>query len=364
MRDRQTTTPRDRRPPPSTPFRPRPRQHRRSVVAGQLPVGGVQLGLVAAGPVDRRFLVVRDHEFGHAAPVLDHPDVRHRPVRQRPAPGHVHEGVVRRAQDADEQRRLQRGVVQFLRQRPRQTGRRRPPRAVAHRAVRDAERPRDLPVAAPQLVLQGTFRRGWKRASLHQVLQHGQPARPGGNRNPVKSVDASGGSEGVQWHAPYYRREGAAWLGVNLAGSEYDGWATRATCRARARPPAAPSPVFGSGLQILGGSSCRRGECARSATSFRSRSRLSSPRRSRWTGPPTGTGRRCCDARRCLDPEWKYRGRRRKVTVTPAASAEGEGHSGTAPRVRSVPLNALGGGRPGATASVDIPGRGPLAAAR
>ena len=66
------------------------------------PVRRVQLRLVAAGPVDRRLLVVRDDEFGHPAPVFEHPDVRHRPVRQRPAPGHVHEGVVRRAEDDEE----------------------------------------------------------------------------------------------------------------------------------------------------------------------------------------------------------------------------------------------------------------------
>ena len=78
------------------------RQHRGSVVGGQFLVRRVQVRLVAAGLTDRRLLVVRDHEFRHPAPKLEHPNVRHRPVRQRPAPGHVHERVVRSAEDTDE----------------------------------------------------------------------------------------------------------------------------------------------------------------------------------------------------------------------------------------------------------------------
>ena len=284
------------------PGRPGPRrQHRGSVVGGQFLIRRVQVRLVAAGLVDRCLLVVRDHEFGHPAPELEHPNVGHRPVRQRPAPGHVHEGVVRRAEDTDEdhgalhlaglpvhdlelrarvvherllarpvhlphdhvdpspprpvalaepavpvavrvdrevlqpqqlqrdalvalklpvnllpvrlrpgntrrrqgreQRRLQRGVVQSLRQRPREAGRRRPAHVVAHRAVGDAERRGDLAVAAPELVLQpqqfsnlphgqpllwhplallvsGDLWRGWKRVPLQQVLQRSYSLTP------------------------------------------------------------------------------------------------------------------------------------------------------------------------------------------
>ena len=78
------------------------RQHGGSVVGGQFLVRRVQVRLVAAGLTDRSLLVVRDYEFGHPAPELKHPNVGHRPVRQRPAPGHVHEGVVRSAEDTDE----------------------------------------------------------------------------------------------------------------------------------------------------------------------------------------------------------------------------------------------------------------------
>ena len=78
------------------------RQHGGSVVGGQFLVGRVQHRFVAAGLVDRRLLVVRDHELGHSAPEVEHPDVGHRPVRQRAAPGHFHERVVRSRQDADE----------------------------------------------------------------------------------------------------------------------------------------------------------------------------------------------------------------------------------------------------------------------
>ena len=69
---------------------------------GQFLVRRVQIRLVAARLAHPGLLVVRDHEFGHPAPKLEHPDVRHRPVRQRAAPGYVHEGVVRGAEDADE----------------------------------------------------------------------------------------------------------------------------------------------------------------------------------------------------------------------------------------------------------------------
>ena len=284
------------------PRRPGPRrQHGGSVVGGQFLVRRVQVRLVAAGLADRGLLVVRDHELGHPAPELEHPDMRHRPVRQRTAPGHVHEGVVRGAEDADEdhgvsflpgapvhhrelrarvvderllarpvdlphdhvelsppglvalaepavlvavrmnrpilqpqqpqghalvalklpvdvppvrlrpgnprrrgsreQRRLQRGVVQLLRQRPREARRPCPPHVVAHRAVGDAERRGDLAVAAPELVLQAQQfsnlphgqpllrhplpprlrgpRRGWKKASLQQVLQRSYSLTPG-----------------------------------------------------------------------------------------------------------------------------------------------------------------------------------------
>ena len=68
------------------------------------------------------------------------------PVRLRP-------GNPRRRQGR-EQRRLQHGVVQPLRQWPCEAGRGRPPRVIAHRAVGDAERRGDLAVAAPKLVLQ------------------------------------------------------------------------------------------------------------------------------------------------------------------------------------------------------------------
>ena len=51
-------------------------------------------------------LVVRDHEFGHPAEELEHPDVRGRPVGQRAAPRHIHAGVVRRRQHADEDHRV------------------------------------------------------------------------------------------------------------------------------------------------------------------------------------------------------------------------------------------------------------------
>ena len=78
------------------------RQHGGSVVGGQFLVRRVQVRLVAAGLADRGLFVVRDHEFGHPAPEVEHPDVRHRPVRKRTAPGHVHESVVRSAEDADE----------------------------------------------------------------------------------------------------------------------------------------------------------------------------------------------------------------------------------------------------------------------
>ena len=37
-------------------------------------------------------------------------------------------------------------------------------------------------------------------------------------------VGLSDDNDGVHWHAPYYVREGAAWLGVNLGGKKYDGW--------------------------------------------------------------------------------------------------------------------------------------------
>ena len=43
-------------------------------------------------------------------------------------------------------------------------------------------------------------------------------------RRSGRVVGLSDDNDGVQWHAPYYVREGAAWLGVNLEGKEYEGW--------------------------------------------------------------------------------------------------------------------------------------------
>ena len=233
---------------------------------GQFLVCRVQVRLVAAGLAHPGLLVVRDHEFRYPAPELERPDVGHHPVRQRAAPGHVHERVVRGAEDTDEdhgvaylagapvhdlelrprvvherllagpvdlpqdhvevppprpvavaepavlvavrmhrpvlqpqqpqrdalvalklpvhvlpvglgpdiprrrqareQRRLQRGGVQPLRQRPGEAARGRPARVIAHRTVGDAQRRGDLAVAAPEFVLQ---------AQQFSNLPHGQP---------------------------------------------------------------------------------------------------------------------------------------------------------------------------------------------
>ena len=83
------------------PSRPR-REHSRPVMGGQLLICAGQARLVAARLLHGRLLVVGDHELRHATEKFEHPDMRHRPVRKRPAPRHVHEGVVRRSQDADE----------------------------------------------------------------------------------------------------------------------------------------------------------------------------------------------------------------------------------------------------------------------
>lgn len=62
--------------------------------------------------------------------------------------------------------RLQRAIVQPLRQRPGEARRGRPARVLAYRAVGDAERRGDLAMAAPELVVQ---------AQKFSNLPHGQP---------------------------------------------------------------------------------------------------------------------------------------------------------------------------------------------
>ena len=251
------------------------------VDAGLAPLGV----LVALGRerLERRPVQVLEPAAAAAFGLREHPDVRDRLGRQRPAPGHVHEGVVRGAEDPDEdhgvphraglpvhdlelrarvvderllarpvdlphdhveappprlvavaepavliavpkdrtvfqpqqpqrhalvapklpvdmrpvrlrpghprwrqgreQRRFQRNVVQSLRQQSRETGRRRPAYVVAHRAVGNAERRANLPVAAPELVLQA-----------HQFwnLPHGQPPL----RHPLRPRRGDHGEDG------------------------------------------------------------------------------------------------------------------------------------------------------------------------
>ena len=74
----------------------------RAVVFGQVLVGGIQIGLVAAGVFDPGFEIVRDDDLGHTAEESEHADVGANPVGQFLALVGLGVGVVAGAQDADE----------------------------------------------------------------------------------------------------------------------------------------------------------------------------------------------------------------------------------------------------------------------
>ena len=126
----------------------------------------------------------------------------------------------------------------------------------------------------------------------------------------------SDGNEGVQWHAGYHTRNGAAWLGVNLEGMKYDGWpVARLIERELSRPlllaryrPRVPRP---DRVTVT---------WARDAWQYSARRRI---READVAPTPIaldrldgrGWAHALRGARECLDPGRQRRGRRR-VTVT------------------------------------------------
>ena len=82
------------------------REDSHPVVAGQIVVGGVGVGLVAMRPAHRRAEIVRNEQLGAAAIEAERPHVRRDPVGQRLRPRRLGVGVVRRPENRDEDLRL------------------------------------------------------------------------------------------------------------------------------------------------------------------------------------------------------------------------------------------------------------------
>ena len=87
------------------PSHPR-RQHRDPVVAGQVVVGRVGVGLVAMRPAHRRAQIVGDDQLDTATEELERAHVRRNPVRQALRPRRLGIGVARRPEHRDEDLRL------------------------------------------------------------------------------------------------------------------------------------------------------------------------------------------------------------------------------------------------------------------
>jgi len=127
----------------------------------------------------------------------------------------------------------------------------------------------------------------------------------------------SDGCEGVQWNAAYTKRDGAAWLGVNLEGMLYDGWPVARLIEREISHPLLPTEYRDR---------VPRPEMVtvnwwRDAWQVSSRVRITE---SSLSPTPIALDRLDGDgwahalrqARECLDPERGYRGRRRtKVTL-------------------------------------------------
>jgi hypothetical protein len=78
------------------------RQHRHAVVAGQLLVAGIAIGLVAAGVADAALEVVGDQQLGDPAEELEAAHMGADPVPQALAPGRLDVGVTGRPEHGDE----------------------------------------------------------------------------------------------------------------------------------------------------------------------------------------------------------------------------------------------------------------------
>ena len=78
------------------------RQHRNPVVAGQIVVGRIGVGLVAMRPAHRRAQIVGNDQLGTAPEELERTHVRTDPVRQTLRPRRLGIGGARRPEHRNE----------------------------------------------------------------------------------------------------------------------------------------------------------------------------------------------------------------------------------------------------------------------
>src|SRR5205085_2479246 len=79
------------------------RYHTDAVMTGHIGIGGIDLGLVAAGAADRALQTIGDHDLGGAAEVLEGSGMGPDPVGELLSQSGFGEGVGRGAPDGDKE---------------------------------------------------------------------------------------------------------------------------------------------------------------------------------------------------------------------------------------------------------------------
>lgn len=131
--------------------------------------------------------------------------------------------------------------------------------------------------------------------------------------------------QGVQWNVAYDPRDGRQWVGVNLEGMQYDDWPVARLIERELRDPALPGLVREhAGLREVIVHWERDYWQATSRPEIRERNILPTPV---LLGDLTAEGWRSAveEARACLNPRRKYRGRAtQQVTLQSGHQIEGE----------------------------------------